>query len=442
MRTFSWILARGAVLTTLAALAAAQAPPRVAELSPRHGAAEVDPRTTTRLTARFDRPMDTRRHAVCGGGPSFPAVTAAQWLDEHTLSLAVDLEPDRVYTMSLACAGSAGFHGKDGGALAETPWHFATAGEPLPDGAAARAAERLFAAIRDHYSYRDHLGIDWRRLERDHAPTLAACTSGAALALATAELLATAQDVHVTVRWRDASLPTWRRQVAANFDLRGLQRRLPKLTRVGRVGLAARTEDDIGYLFVGSFAREQRRDFDQLLQTLRTMLDCRALVLDVRTNGGGDELLARRLAAFFVEGERVYAAHRVRDPRAPDGFGDRQDRRIKGNEPPDAFRGPVAVLMGPQNMSSCEAFLLMMKQAGRAFLVGERSYGSSGNPQPHDLAPGLAVLLPSWQALRPDGSGFEGEGIAPHLHVAASAAELAEGDPVLDEALLRLRRER
>jgi carboxyl-terminal processing protease len=159
----------------------------------------------------------------------------------------------------------------------------------------------------------------------------------------------------------------------------------------------------------------------------------------VRTNSGGDEMLARRLAAFFVEGEAVYAAHRPCDPRTADGFGERQDRRLRGNQAPDLFTRQVTVLTGPMNMSSCEAFLLMMKQSPRALLVGDTSYGSSGNPQPHTLLPGLVVMLPSWQALRPDGSSFEGEGITPHIHVTAGPGDFAERDPVLDAALRRLR---
>ena len=100
---------------------------------------------------------------------------------------------------------------------------------------------------------------------------------------------------------------------------------------------------------------------------------------------------------------------------------------------------PVAVLMGPLNLSSCEAFLLMMKQASRATLIGADSGGSSGNPQPHTTLAGMTVMLPSWQAMRPDGTVFEGEGIAPHAHVATTPEALATGDPVLAEALQRLR---
>ena len=55
------------------------------------------------------------------------------------------------------------------------------------------------------------------------------------------------------------------------------------------------------------------------------------------------------------------------------------------------------------------------------------------------VAPGLTVMLPSWQALRPDGTCFEGEGIEPTVPITASADAFLTGDPVLAEALARLR---
>ncbi len=416
--------------------------PAVVTLSPAHLTDAVDPAKTKELVITFDRDMDPTRHALCGGGPSFPRVRGTRWIDPRTFTLEVELERDRVYSLDLACAGSSGFRAASGGMLAPVPWRFATVGAPLAEGVGALAAERLFGAIRDHYSYRDRLGIDWRVLERMHFDALRQAPSGAALALRCADLLGAAQDPHIQVTWLEATLPTFQRPVAANFDLRSITLAFPKARRIGRIGMVARTDDDIGYLLVNSFAREQRDDFERVLQALRGLLDCKAIVIDVRLNGGGDENLARRLAGFFVRGEKVYARQRVRDPRVEGEFREIDDRKVQGHPVPDVYRGPVAVLMGPLDMSSTEAFLLMMKQATTAVLVGERSYGSSGNPQQHALVPGLVVHLPSWQALRPDGTCFEGEGIAPHIHVQAEAEDFHEKDPVLEEALLRLRGQR
>ncbi|MGH7193507.1 MAG: S41 family peptidase, partial [Candidatus Saccharimonadales bacterium] len=104
------------------------------------------------------------------------------------------------------------------------------------------------------------------------------------------------------------------------------------------------------------------------------------------------------------------------------------------------FRGRVAVLMGPANMSSCESFLLMMKQVPHCKLIGRRSYGSSGNPQPVALANGVTVYLPSWRDLLPDGACFEGHGIEPDIEVKAQAQSSASSDEVLETALRELRR--
>ena len=103
---------------------------------------------------------------------------------------------------------------------------------------------------------------------------------------------------------------------------------------------------------------------------------------------------------------------------------------------------PTVVLMGPGVMSSCDAFVLMMKQAPDCTLVGQRSYGSSGNPKPHRLSNGVTVMVPSWQALLPDGTCFEGVGIAPDVEVAVDPAELATRDPILERALELLRTKR
>jgi carboxyl-terminal processing protease len=95
--------------------------------------------------------------------------------------------------------------------------------------------------------------------------------------------------------------------------------------------------------------------------------------------------------------------------------------------------------MGVGNMSSCEAFLMMMKRVPDCTLVGSKSYGSSGNPKPHGLSNGVTVYLPSWKSMLPDGTEFEGKGIEPDVHVETTPDDFREKDPVLEAALEILR---
>jgi C-terminal processing protease CtpA/Prc len=91
--------------------------------------------------------------------------------------------------------------------------------------------------------------------------------------------------------------------------------------------------------------------------------------------------------------------------------------------------------MGEGCMSSNESFLLMMKQVPGCKLIGEKSRGSSGNPQVTELCNGVTVMLPCWKDCLLDGTCFEGKGISPDILVKADAAKFKKKDPVLERAL-------
>ncbi|HIE68773.1 MAG TPA: hypothetical protein EYP98_00685 [Planctomycetes bacterium] len=179
----------------------------------------------------------------------------------------------------------------------------------------------------------------------------------------------------------------------------------------------ARTKDGIGYLLIIGWQEEV--DVERLVGAIAEMMDAKALVIDVRMNTGGDERIARQVASWFVEGTHVYARNRSRTGPGADGFGEIHDRKITGHDA--VYDRPVAVLAGPRVMSANESFVLMMKQARDAMIVGQTTSGSSGNPKPHDLGNGITIMLPSWQALRPDGTCWEGEGIAPDVAPAGTS---------------------
>lgn len=158
-----------------------------------------------------------------------------------------------------------------------------------------------------------------------------------------------------------------------------------------------------------------------------------ALIVDVRFNSGGDETMAREFAGCFIRKRAMYARHVNLDPSSPTGFSAPVARWLEPTANRPAYAGRIAVLMGPANMSSAEAFLLMMKQAPNAKLIGARSFGASGNPQPQPLANGVTVYLPSWKAMLADGTVFETKGIAPDIEVPTAAGQ--RDDPVLARAV-------
>jgi C-terminal processing protease CtpA/Prc len=256
-------------------------------------------------------------------------------------------------------------------------------------------------------------------------------------------MLSITGDLHLYLRLGDQVFATGRRSVDSLYRARRLGRYFATLKQDPKGVLIGLTRDGIGYLMISSWSSQI--DFDRVEALLAKINPTRGLILDVRPNSGGDERLAMRVARHFIEGSKVYAKHAQR--MGPGKFGKAIERRIDGigksilagpgqSEWTDV---PVAVLMSGYCMSSCEAFLLMMRQAKSAVLVGQRSQGSSGNPKPHELANGVTIYVPSWKALRPDGTCFEGEGIRPDIEVQVKPKDLETRDPILERALEKLR---
>jgi hypothetical protein len=417
------------------------APPRVVKAAPDNGARDVDP-ALKQLRIEFDQDMRPDGFSVCGGR-GLEITGKPRWQNKRTFILPVKLKPGQKVELSVNCPGAQNFRSAGGESAEIYPIAFAVrkaGAKPAPPLSADEkrtAIERLRAAIDERYSYRDRLGIDWEARFAEFAPKLDAATAWSEFVRSAAELLTAAQDPHIWFTLDGQTIGTYQRQVAPNFNARSLPKLVPGWKLHNRAVATGRFEDGIGYVLIATWSIQDEADLRPALDALEQFAAAPGIVLDVRANGGGNELLARRIAGCFIDKPTPYARNRNRDASLPDGFTKVFDRVVEPCSP--AIKAPVAVLMGPKNMSSCESFLMMMAEAPRATLVGAPTYGSSGNPQPYELADGLAVFLPSWQDMQLDGTLHEGHPLRPDVNVQAEPADFTAGDPVLSRALEVLR---
>lgn len=199
-------------------------------------------------------------------------------------------------------------------------------------------------------------------------------------------------------------------------------------------------EDRVALLRLPSFA--ERRLEDTALALVDSLPPGAALIVDLRGNDGGNTpgRLVRRLMdrpyRFWRETTPcIVALDRARGVAtaplvSPAEF-----------EVPDiaAFGGRVILLIDALCASAAEDFIMPFKDNGRALLVGETTWGSSGQPYHEDLGDGMSFRVGAKREFFPDGSPFEGHGIAPDLPVELKATDLQAGrDPVLERALASL----
>lgn len=433
--------------------AAGAEPPRVVRITPENGDEGVDPATTA-IRIEFDQDMNPEGRSLCGGGDSFPELTGQPvWETPRVMVIPVRLSAGKTYAFGVNCFAARNFRNAAGESAVIEFVNFATAPEgkePTPSRTTTpeqneRSLDMLARAIDERYAYRDRIVADWPSRIDAAKPDLLAAPTPACFARGLGRMLAAAEDMHVWVRLGSAGFGVYTRDFTANIDLARLRKAIPELKQPVNQVITGRWADGVGYIFISEWPGD-RKSIEPAFAALRALADCSGLIIDVRLNGGGDERTARRFAEHFVKEPAVYSLNRFRDPQQPDGWTKMYDRVIdplgkgeeklqKGDAP---FAGRVAVLIGPNCLSSNESFILMMKHGGHATLVGETTGGSSGNPRPVELANGVTVFLPSWQDYLPDGTLLEGKGIAPDMHAALGPGPQ---DGVLETALRIVRGE-
>jgi hypothetical protein len=362
----------------------------------------------------------------------------ARLRDERTAVLPVLLLPQKTYALSINCPSNQNFVSAADGLPSEpVPMIFTTGGE-MPVLAEVRALhaaayDEALRLIHVEYSYAARTGTDWDAQFAEHRDWVLAAASPDEFAYRLARILEPSDDPHLSVVMADETQlgASWRQRLR-NSNREAISARFPGL-RSPHDRLHFASDGPIGYIAVTSWKSDQQF-LEAIDAAMSELYDRETLIIDVRDNGGGVEDSAMQLAAWFVEKPRVYARHRFRDHDSPTGWTEERKRWIGPHDDRyKRFEGErIIVLQGEFCLSSNEAFLLMMKQCERAISMGATSGGSSANPARFDLAGGMQLLLPRWEAMDADGVCFEGTGIAPDI-----AVEWADGptDPVLEAAL-------
>ena len=183
---------------------------------------------------------------------------------------------------------------------------------------------------------------------------------------------------------------------------------------------------------------------------LPRILDAKALVIDLRANGGGSTHFGWEILSYLSASPISTSPQYVRadNPyqRAQGsgyvgwmrpGFGEAPFSRAH----PRVFTGKVAVLTGARTFSAGEDFVLAFNALKRGVTVGESTGGSTGQPLFMALPGGGTGRICVKRDLTPDGQDFVGKGIAPQVPVSDTVESVRAGrDPVLERALALLRK--
>ena len=172
----------------------------------------------------------------------------------------------------------------------------------------------------------------------------------------------------------------------------------------------------------------------------------KALVLDLRENGGGDDSVGFHILASLVSkgvpGELSRSTRWIATYRAW-GAAETPLRFPVDVIHPDAarhFAGPIALLTSPRTFSAGEDMVVVFAQAHRGLLVGEATGGSSGQPLAFNLPGGGTARICTKHDSFADGKEFIGVGVQPDVSIRLTRNDIVMNrDRVLETAIERLK---
>ncbi|HEX6748718.1 MAG TPA: S41 family peptidase [Longimicrobium sp.] len=192
-------------------------------------------------------------------------------------------------------------------------------------------------------------------------------------------------------------------------EVAAMRRQNYGFTRVDRL------DGNVGYLEITGFtsAPEATRAIDAAMAFL-SHVD--VLIVDLRRNGGGDEMADYVASYFLSDGTKLVwnytriMGDTMRNVSGPVGGAKRLDI-------------PVYVLTSTRSFSAAEAFAFTLQSAGRAKTVGTRTGGGGYNNMIFPLTDEMGISISIGSAFYPaTGRGWEGAGVQPDIAVRAEDA--------------------
>jgi hypothetical protein len=413
--------------------------PKIIKTIPEYGDCNVDT-SLKEVLVLFDQEMNAGMSVV--DSKYMPEITGRpKWIDSKTFSIPVKLEQDRLYNLQFNNARFRNFKNINGNALLPTELIFKTKGPEQKD--LIKENEESYKLFYDYffsfYSYKDLKDVKWEYEFNNARKELISAKSSLDFALQLNKILTKAHDEHINIIADEIKIYPYERDfVKVNYNFMPFLRNLSEIEcSPKRKVITGTIGKSIGYIAITTWDMEYEEDILWAIRLFNKLRDIPNLIIDVRMNSGGSDLIAQKIAGQFTRDKVLYEKVRRYNPETK-LFDKEQERLLDPVDSNFSYTGKIYVLIGEQVMSSNESFVLMMKATPNVILVGETTRGSSGNPQEIKLPNGVSVMLPGWQACLPDGKCFEGIGIEPDIKIEFPEEEFQRYDPLLGELAKRL----
>ena len=178
---------------------------------------------------------------------------------------------------------------------------------------------------------------------------------------------------------------------------------------------------DVGYLKLNFFADPE--GFPEAVRTaeeaMSSFQNAKAIIFDLRENGGGSPEMIQLLSSYLFEGEPIHLnSFYWRETNSETETWTYPD--VKGERFPNT---KVFILTSINTFSAAEEFTYNLKQLKRATIIGEVTRGGAHPVGSYRVNSHIEIFIPVGRAINPiTQTNWEGVGVKPDIEVPAKDA--------------------
>jgi len=250
-----------------------------------------------------------------------------------------------------------------------------------------------------------------------------------------AEMINELKDPHVALFAPGLSLGSYSRR---SFNIESVR---DMLNGHGNTGFANfvfgkfSSDPDIGYINILSFEREKAGTKDQewgkvIDKIVNSLADTKALVLDVRYNGGGDVYITEYIAARFASVSKDYLKARVKtgpgknDLSAPIIYTVKSISKASGNQ--YSYTKPIVLMTNEYSVSAAEWFTMALRTQSHVTHAGERTCGAFSSRKDRYMINGWLYTISPERVTDMNDKIYEGIGISPECIIPSNSTDAAD----------------
>jgi carboxyl-terminal processing protease len=272
----------------------------------------------------------------------------------------------------------------------------------------------------------------WNNVYVYYAPKVYSGMSQRELFLTCAEMLKELNDPHVALFAPGLSSSSYNRHYLNIELVRGM------LIGYGSAGYTNfvygkfSSDPDIGYIYISTFERDRtekkEQEWGKVIDTIVSSLaDTKALVLDVRDNGGGDVYIMEYIAARFASVPKDYLKARVKrgpgsnDLSSPITYTVKSISKLSGNQ--YGYTKPIVLITNEYSVSAAEWFTMALRTQSHVTHVGERTCGAFSSRNDRYMINGWLYTISPERVTDMNGKSYEGEGIPPYKEITSDSTD-------------------